>query len=127
MKINSVNRICLSPSQQVIETAHSNALLATAPARALARAPVAGRALVVLAPARAPRNVQLAPSLYDARAYVRTTTVSTTRTIRGWNVRVELTARELASADSADRTIGRLCALATVILAVIGVWAHIFG
>ncbi|WP_157801115.1 MULTISPECIES: hypothetical protein [Burkholderia] len=71
--------------------------------------------------------MQLAPSLYDARAYVRTTTVSTTRTIRGWNVRVELTARELATADSADRTIGRLCALATVILAVIGMWAHIFG
>ncbi|WP_267872773.1 hypothetical protein [Burkholderia pseudomallei] len=40
---------------------------------------------------------------------------------------MELTARELATADSADRTIGRLCVLATVILAVIGVWTYIFG
>lgn len=58
---------------------------------------------------------------------MRTTTVSTSRTINGWNVKVQLTARELATADSADRTIGRLCALIAGILAMIGIWTHIFG
>lgn len=110
MKISPVNAVCLSPMLQVTKTVRSDVQRATAPAPA-------------------PRDVQLAPfaSSRHEPQYVRTTTVSATRNISGYVVRLELTAREVATADSDDRMIGRLCLVGTVILAMIGFYLHAFG